>query len=47
MTRLLSVLIVLILLAIGGGIVFLGNFWEMPAPSAPVEKVIPDDRFPR
>ena len=35
-----------ILLILVGGVVFLAT-WEMPAPSGVVEKVIPDDRFPR
>jgi hypothetical protein len=47
MSRSLSVILILLLLIIGGGMVFLANFWEMPVPSKPVEKVIPDDRFPR
>ncbi|MCW9001088.1 MAG: hypothetical protein OQJ87_00070 [Rhodospirillales bacterium] len=29
-----------------GGAVFLST-WDIPAPVAPVEKVLPDDRFPR
>jgi len=39
------VLLVLILVLVGGG-VFLAT-WEIPAPKAKVEKVIPDERFPR
>lgn len=35
-----------ILLAIVGGVVFLLT-WDIPPPSAEVEKVIPNDRFPR
>jgi hypothetical protein len=37
--------LVIALLLIGGG-VFLA-LWNPPAPSAPVEKVLPDARFPR
>jgi hypothetical protein len=37
--------LVIALLLIGGG-VFLA-LWNPPAPSAPVEKVLPDGRFPR
>jgi hypothetical protein len=33
-------------LFLAGGIAFLA-MWEMPAPSAPLQKVLPDDRFPR
>ncbi|HYD69642.1 hypothetical protein [Azospirillum sp.] len=46
MSRALSVLILLLLVVIGGGMAFLAA-WDMPAPSKTVEKVIPDDRFPR
>jgi len=28
------------------GVVFLAT-WDIPPPSAAVEKVVPDDRFPR
>lgn len=46
MSRSLSVLIVLILLVIGGGMAVLAT-WDMPVPSKTVEKVLPDERFPR
>lgn len=46
MNRVLSVLIVLILLVLGGGMAVLAA-WDLPAPSKTVEKVLPDDRFPR
>lgn len=36
---------IIALLALGGG-VFLA-LWNPPAPSTPVEKVIPDARFPK
>lgn len=36
------VLVVLALVLVGGA-VFLSN-WDIPAPSAPVEKTIPNDR---
>ncbi|MCP5366900.1 MAG: hypothetical protein H6907_02955 [Hyphomicrobiales bacterium] len=39
-------LLILIVLAVAGGAVFL-SAWEIPAPTAQVEKEIPDDRFPR
>ncbi len=41
---LITVAIMVLLLA--GGIAFLA-MWEIPAPSAPVQKVLLDDRFPR
>ncbi|AWB06370.1 hypothetical protein A6A40_14770 [Azospirillum humicireducens] len=46
MSRFLSILIVLLLLVIAGGMVFLAS-WDLPAPSKTVEKVLPDERFPR
>jgi hypothetical protein len=36
---------VLLISIVGGGI-FLAT-WKIPAPTATVEKVIPNDRFPR
>jgi hypothetical protein len=41
----LIILSVLIVALLGGG-VFLVT-WDIPAPSATVEKTVPDDRFPR
>ncbi len=46
MTKLTYVIILTVLVVLVGGVVFLAT-WEIPAPSAVVEKVIPDDRFPR
>lgn len=43
---LLKVLIALIVVVLVGGVVFLAT-WDIPAPTQQVEKVIPDDRFPR
>lgn len=40
------VVLSLLILALAGGGVFLAT-WEIPAPTAKVEKVIPDERFPR
>ncbi|MHA1570191.1 MAG: hypothetical protein ACTSWM_00110 [Alphaproteobacteria bacterium] len=37
---------ILVLLAVVGGGVFLMT-WDIPPPSGTVEKVLPDDRFPR
>ncbi len=45
MARTSTLLLVVLLLGLVGGAVFLAT-WEIPAPSAPVEKVIPDDTFP-
>jgi hypothetical protein len=46
MSRLFGALIILALIVVAGGSVFLAT-WEIPAPSKTVERVIPDDRFPR
>lgn len=35
-----------ILLAVAGGAAFLAT-WDIPAPTAQVERVLPDDRFPQ
>ena len=48
MSRYTIATIVILLIAIFGGAVFLVT-WDIPAPSAPsapVEKILPDDRFP-
>ncbi len=42
-SRMLAIAIGLIIV---GTVVFLGT-WEIPAPVAPIEKVIPDERFPK
>lgn len=44
MSRYTIAIIVILLIAILGGAVFLVT-WDIPAPSAPVEKILPDDRF--
>lgn len=44
--RLSVLLLLLVLLSIGGGVAFLAT-WDIPAPSAKVEKVIPNERFKR
>jgi hypothetical protein len=46
MGRLFRILFLLILLLIVGGAVLLAA-WRIPAPTVKVEKVIPNDRFPR
>lgn len=42
----LKILIALSLVVLVGGAVFLAT-WDIPAPDQQIEKVIPDDRFPR
>lgn len=44
MGKLSRILMVLVLMVVVGGGVFLAA-WDIPPPSAKVEKVIPDDRF--
>lgn len=46
MNNLLRTLLIVLVLAIVGGLVFLA-MWDIPAPTARVEKVIPDDRLPK
>ena len=46
MRRLSVVAIVVVLGLLGSGVVYLVT-WEIPPPAAPVEKVLPDERFPR
>jgi hypothetical protein len=45
MSKLPVIIIVLALVVLIGGAVFLAG-WNIPAPSAVVEKTIPDGRFP-
>lgn len=44
MSKLLKILLLLVLVIGVGGFAFLAT-WDMPAPSQPVERVIPNDRF--
>ncbi len=46
MRKLTTFIAVAILALVGAGAAFLAT-WEIPPPSAVVEKVIPDDRFSR
>lgn len=46
MNKIAQLVSIAILAAIGAGVIFLAT-WDIPPPSATVEKVIPDDRFPR
>ena len=41
-----GILLIILLLAIVGAAVFLMT-WDIPPPTAPVEKVVPNERFPR
>jgi hypothetical protein len=41
-----SIAFVLLLVLVGAGALFLTT-WDIPAPSAPVEKVLSNERFPR
>lgn len=45
MFRVSTILLVVLFAGAIGGAAFLAT-WEIPAPSAPVEKVISDDKFP-
>lgn len=44
MSKLSRLLLFVLLAVLVGGAVFLAT-WEIPPPSAPVEKVIPNDRI--
>lgn len=46
MSKIAGVLVVLVLAVLVGGGIFLATF-DIPPPSAKVEKVIPDARLPR
>ena len=46
MRKLTTIIGVAVLVLLGAGAAFLET-WEIPPPSAKVEKVIPDDRFSR
>jgi hypothetical protein len=46
MGKLTVALVVVVVLALLGGGLFLA-VWNPPAPSRPIEKVLPDARFPK
>jgi hypothetical protein len=46
MGKITVALVIIVALLLAGGAAFLA-LWNPPAPSAPVEKVIPDSRFPK
>jgi hypothetical protein len=46
MSKIAGVLFALLLVVVIGGALFLST-WDPPSPSAKIEKVVPDERFPR
>ena len=46
MKSLTRLAVIVVLAIIAGAAMFLST-WDIPAPSERVEKVLPDDRFPR
>ena len=46
MSKIAALLVVLLLVVVAGGIVVLASF-DPPAPSAKVERVVPDAKFAR
>jgi hypothetical protein len=46
MTRVTLVVVLVVVLAFASGALFLA-YWHFDAPRAPVEKVLPDARFPK
>jgi hypothetical protein len=46
MSKVPYIVLIIMLLAVIGGAVFLAT-WDIPPPSERVEKVLPDERFPR
>jgi hypothetical protein len=46
MSHLLRIILIVVALVIVGGLVFLA-VWDIPAPTARIEKVIPDERLPK
>ncbi len=46
MGRVSLLLVIVFVLAVVGGGLFLA-YWHLPVPSTPVEKVLPDARFPK
>ncbi len=46
MRKLSLILVVIVLAVLAGGGMYLAT-WEIPPPTTAVEKVLPDERFPR
>jgi hypothetical protein len=39
-------LLAVVVIALAGGVTWLA-FWDIPAPNQPIERVLPDARFPK
>jgi len=46
MGKVVLVLLAVVVVAVIGGLAWLA-FWDIPAPNQPIERVIPDARFPK
>jgi len=46
MAKVVLVVVVAVLLVLAAGVAVLA-VWDVPAPSRPIERVIPDSRFPK
>jgi hypothetical protein len=46
MNKFARILFIAVFIAIAGGLALLAA-WDIPSPLAPVEEVIPNERFPR
>ena len=46
MSILTRVVVVALVAVVAAGLIFV-SVWDIPPPSGKVEKVLPDDRFPR
>ena len=46
MGKVVLVLLAVLVVAVIGGLAWLA-FWDIPAPNQPIERVIPDARFPK
>jgi hypothetical protein len=46
MSRFALFAVLLVVVVLAGGAIFFAT-WDIPPPSAKVEKVLPNDRFPR
>ena len=46
MRKISLVVVLLVLIAVAGGGIFLAT-WDIPPPTSKVEKVLPNDKFPK
>lgn len=46
MGKVVLVLLALVVVAAAGGLTWLA-FWDIPAPNQPIDRVLPDARFPK